>query len=901
MEPPITYRGALQLLGKHDPMWLSTLDGLLGGAILSSGAIKPIAGMFGLVDQKNEAMTLLRKGYGAAKDRLLKTGGYERQYLVTAAHTVIVLTSLFDALRDSIGKEKYGALEFTDNEKLRRLSPTTNKNEDARRIDMLYRTEVPAPSVDYGFEENLPRLRKYYRELIRSTLEFAEKLAAGNSVPAAANLEYIDDLADLSIGKYIGSYLQLAVDVPEFRFFAELKEFGSTRKTIRGVGAKLDSLHERITEHHAHTVEAHSRALTAFEVRLREISPDVVPAATGALEVLRRTNAGALQDPILPHEQLHDIPDITSPAIKDIYVEPHFRVSVYSRSSRPTEESWWRRLHRRQDLNLFLASYFASPSSTGRPLLILGHPGAGKSLLTRILTARLPAEAFVAVRVPLREVSADALLHEQIDEALNQATYSRVNWREMNDATEDRMRVFIFDGLDELLQAGQLTHSDFLQDIADFQRREAQHGQPAAVLVTSRTVVADRVAIPLGTSVLHLEPFDDDQVAEWLRNWRQANARLDGGNRLLRPSSALRQRELARQPLLLMMLAVYQSDPTTEGLRPGMSSGELYQAVVRNFLRREARKHADSPSDLEARRADQSWRMSVTAFAMFNRGRQSIMDDEIGSDLLALDGLPAGTPEQRLRLGQQAVGSFFFIHTAQAGSPGGDHVRRSYEFLHATFGEFLVAERTSELLFRLADSHRTANGSTGHDIDDHLLFALLSHRPLAIRSSIANFVNDLVPAGDPRREPVGAAITAILHGLRTRRGDGTHDAYAPTPDDHLSRLATYSANLVVLRVHLTDNGVPITDLAPSDEAWQSLVRLWWSGLDGDGWAAQVQALDTDGRTRVVFPRGPRSFDVTRPVIGYAQLTGDVSLEDAITTGYTELRLRNRRPDMGSDR
>jgi hypothetical protein len=37
------------------------------------------------------------------------------------------------------------------------------------------------------------------------------------------------------------------------------------------------------------------------------------------------------------------------------------------------------------------------------------------------------------------------------------------------------------------------------------------------------------------------------------------------------------------------------------------------------------------------------------------------------------------------------------------------------------------------------------------------------------------------------------------------------------------------------------------------------------------------------------------------VIGYAQLIGDAALEEAITTGYTELRFRNRRPDLGSDR
>ena len=52
------------------------------------------------------------------------------------------------------------------------------------------------------------------------------------------------------------------------------------------------------------------------------------------------------------------------------------------------------------------------------PLLLLGHPGAGKSLLTEVLAAQLPSASFAVVRVPLRSVDPEDDLTSQISEEL---------------------------------------------------------------------------------------------------------------------------------------------------------------------------------------------------------------------------------------------------------------------------------------------------------------------------------------------------------------------------------------------------------------------------------------------------------------------------------------------------
>ena len=82
----------------------------------------------------------------------------------------------------------------------------------------------------------------------------------------------------------------------------------------------------------------------------------------------------------------------------------------------------------------------------------------------------------------------------------------------------------MLDGFDELLQATGVSQSDYLEKIALFQEREAVHGHPVAVIVTSRSAVADRARMPPGGAVsVRLEPFSDQQVTQWLQVWNEAN------------------------------------------------------------------------------------------------------------------------------------------------------------------------------------------------------------------------------------------------------------------------------------------------------------------------------------------------------------------------------------------
>ena len=119
----------------------------------------------------------------------------------------------------------------------------------------------------------------------------------------------------------------------------------------------------------------------------------------------------------------------------------------------------------------------------------------------------------------------------------------------------------LLDGFDELLQATGVSQTDYLRKVAEFQDREADQRRPVAVLVTSRTAVADRAQPVPGMVVARLEPFREAQISQWLGVWNDTNAAGFAARAgTLAPQTALAHAELASQPLLLLLLALYDAD-----------------------------------------------------------------------------------------------------------------------------------------------------------------------------------------------------------------------------------------------------------------------------------------------------------------------------------------------------
>ncbi|WP_189082054.1 NACHT domain-containing protein [Mangrovihabitans endophyticus] len=637
----LTYVDAVRLLGGAGS-GVAVADLALGGALLA-GTAAGVPGVLGLFGAKSELIRVGRVLVGGLGDRVRGSGRLDRTARLHAAHAVIVVTAYFEAF-DLVDAD------LTREDQLRLAGAGAGAGEGAGGwIGDLLAVEVPTPAPEAPYEVLLRQLNGWYADLSRRFAAFLAGLAVWDSLDDGARARVAEGLLERVPGAAVRRYevlqRRLAAEVIEFRLWTRAVDDQATRDGVRAV----------------------TRGLQDLEVLLREAVSTREPERHRA--ALIAWHRAELEEPVLADEGLQH--GVRMPALGEIYIDPVFRARPGGPGDLPSAEEWWADPEVRDDLPSFLAGYLTSAGATVAPLLVLGQPGAGKSALTRVIAARLPAADFVPVRVPLREVPADAALQDQIEHALRAATGQVITWPALVTGDEGgALPVLLLDGFDELLQATGVSRSDFLEQIAAFQRREAVQRRPVAVIVTSRIAVADRARLPPDSTVLRLEPFTPAQVARWLSVWSDANTAILAGHGLtvLPAEVANTFPDLAGQPLLLLMLALYDAE-ANEVQAMGeerLDAANLYERLLRSYAAREVRKSTDDAT--EALVESELQRLSVAAFAMFNRGQQWVTAPELDADLTAL-GIGPDRPavagfRAPLTPGQELLGRFFFIQDA---------------------------------------------------------------------------------------------------------------------------------------------------------------------------------------------------------------------------------------------
>ncbi|WP_327433722.1 NACHT domain-containing protein [Streptomyces sp. NBC_01236] len=551
-----------------------------------------------------------------------------------------------------------------------------------------------------------------------------------------------------------------------------------------------------------------------------------------------------LRAPIAPAEG-------SGPAIPSLaagYVNPAFRSAGRSADWQLAADDWWEGQPLREDIAGFLAAYLLSYQAMQAPLLVLGHPGSGKSLLTRLIAARLPEAEFSCLHVELRHVPAELDLQEQLEEALFRSTGRRISWPDAAQSAGDVVRVVLLDGFDELIQAGagrldMSTQWQYLMSIERLQQREFELGRPVVFVVTSRTVVADQVLTPMASTVLRLEPFDDARIACWLEVWEATNRRYFAtqGVEPLTWDVVRPYRDLARQSLLLLMLALYDAvgNPLRRLDGRDIRRVDLYERLLVEFVRRQVVKHQGPlPPSAEAEAIEKELgRLGVIAVGMFNRRSQSLTSDEADRDLDVLLGEGGST---------LLFGRFFFVHEAQA--VVAEERLRSYEFLHATFGEYLVARLVCDEVWRVLDRWE---GNEAARIDDDVLQAVLSIVPLTDRAEVLDNIRELSGPGGARWH---GRLPVLLRTLFQRgdRGHGEREVlpYRPADRNRTERDATYGANLLLL-VLLVEDGVRASEFLASAapvERWWRCAQFWRSQFGEASWELFTGAVSVQRRS-----------------------------------------------------
>jgi hypothetical protein len=453
--------------------------------------------------------------------------------------------------------------------------------------------------------------------------------------------------------------------------------------------------------------------------------------------------------------------------------------------------------------------------------------------------------------------------------------------------------VIILDGYDELLQATGLVFADYLERVREFQESQALHRRPVRIIITSRLTLIDRAIVPDGTTIVRLEEFDQKRCAAWSDVWNQCNATYfqHTGTRPFTLPRSEKILDLAKQPLLLLMLAIYDSTGNELGRDTGSHQADidqtlLYDRLLRRFIERELSKPDRGRKFRElnnAQRVDavsrEMDRLGVAAVSMFNRLDVKIRQEELSDDLRYFGMEPETVQAGRvLSPAELLLGRFFFVHKSTIQLTESSTVPNlaptAFEFLHNTFGEFLAADF---ILRRVTEEARTicelsASKQLAEQRNRHLStlteawLGCLIQTPLYTRPVILSMLwewsRHRLGASDWSRkallaaldEIVGAQLRVILNDLTLPNPDPdrrTRSHYPRLPKR--GHLAVYSLNLVLLRTYVGDDEYLVDETGLADPAdgccpWDSLVNLWrsWFPLESlDALASSITASRQD--------------------------------------------------------
>ncbi|WP_394619250.1 NACHT domain-containing protein [Lentzea sp. JNUCC 0626] len=803
MRKTYSYNEAVKILGGSNHPVVDAMDKLLGGALLAGSL--GLWEVLSLFDAKPDFIKLSNELITKLSRTRREASRYSRTQQLHAAHAIVVMTAFFEACAEQQIK-----LDSSDERLTTSNSP--------------WQMELPLPSADRPYEQNLMVVEHLYLslgDLVHFNFGVLDSWNQRGQVERDRLRDVVTRVVpERALERYEELLAQLAADHPEVGFWCSTADGMATRKALAGL-----------------------------EDVLREIMTARTPAPW--IAELAGAYEGALRRPLAK-----DVPGgVRIPSLEEAYVDPRFQVFASTESfEAPSLLEWWGSVPARDDLHAYLVGYLTSPQALSAPLLVLGDPGSGKSVLTEMLAARLPAEDYAVVRVELRNTPADAGLDQQIEHGLRLLLQESVSWADFCREAGGALPVVILDGFDELLQATGVSQTRYLSAIADFQQRIEDMGRPAAFVVTSRLSVRAGLELPQGTQVVRLMPFDNDQVRAWLEVWNAVNRPLPAATVLDYP-------DLASQPLLLLMLALYDAvDSSFQRDHLGLSRGQLYERLLTQFAQREVVKGlsnvsaADLGSDVEV----ELERLSVVALAMFNRGVQWVAEHAVTSDLGQLLGMESAerlsgtrTP---LTAGEKVLGRFFFVQKSEAVRDDLTKLR-TYEFLHATFGEYLVARFVWDRLLELHREDATRSRRKNAQ-DDTELYTVLAHMSLTTSKPVLDFLRER--SDTPDRDELFDLVSRLLaqrDDTRKSRGD-----YEPTRLSDSARDAKYSLNLVVLALALKGE-ISSGDLGLNVEDWQRLTLFWKSRVSSGEWASVVRALwvlPVEGTQRFTLALGDRT-------------------------------------------
>ena len=644
------------------------------------------------------------------------------------AYGLIYFTAFFDALDHALPDDIRKSIDLSLKEKAAIFQESVSGESDASemsvqedqkrlyshsgKIKKAFDAPIFLPDIVYSSSKVDQELQVMYERMAGIMLRFIERLSFeeyAEEKEIRVFREVIEALPQLALKQFHEQYLYLCSHFEEFYVFAQLerekeREIKSTERYrtlssfLRGVGDKIDISLEKLTE-----------LITALPGRVK------AEEAQEIAENLTQTYRRSLEKPVVDSQEKDE--KLVYPLISEAFIPQTYKILRYTGQERLELTNTWNEFKPQKDMTSFWTKYYLDPASVENILLILGEPGIGKSLLTRVLCARMSSDTGVFIRIPLREHDMEEKIESIVLRQLEQDGYPSVNiptFKWFAEEFPDNPITIVFDGYDEVLQATGEVYRKLLKEIHSFQKNCYERSLPVRVIVTSRETLIDKADIPFGSLVMKLLEFNDDQKAAWIDIWNEHNHDIlseEGLEDFRLPENNADVEKLSGQPLLLLMLAIYDANfelkinslTKQSGQNQTFNRSMLYDELLRRFVRRELRKGPkggesafDEADDREQEKMvnEEMKQLGIAALGMFVREKLSLTADELDHDLdyMEVRSAPNSRPGKRMLKNAEIVfGSFFFIHHSEMENEE-DKKDANYEFLHKTFYEFLVAD-----------------------------------------------------------------------------------------------------------------------------------------------------------------------------------------------------------------
>jgi hypothetical protein len=357
----------------------------------------------------------------------------------------------------------------------------------------------------------------------------------------------------------------------------------------------------------------------------------------------------------------------------------------------------------------------------GVPVVILGHPGTGKSYFLRWAALQAAGRnSFLGIDRPIPVLASLApyattpgpvSLHEYLIETLLQSESSAAH--ALQRCIHDRRVLFLLDGLDEVGDA--TTRARVVAEI----RRLCDEARGCLVVVTSRIAGYQAASLDPDARTFALAPFDSDDIRAFLRSWctlyardvhgmsqaAQQRGERDGQQIADEVLANPRLRGLARNPLLLTVIAIVHRT----GVHLPDHRVELYEHATRILVERwnRVRGLEGERTAVPLKAPDAVRLLGPLALESLRSGRRaSISESALRKSLEAtlargaIGGL--SSTDDALAMFKQALGLLVEVAPQQ------------YSFLHLTLGEYFAAWELvrSDGLERLISTGRALNAES---------------------------------------------------------------------------------------------------------------------------------------------------------------------------------------------